>query len=56
MIRLVVASLTDSILAFISSSRNTTRTPQARRATAEMASRNYYRGKHDDALLIETAF
>lgn len=40
----LVASLTDSIIAFISSSRNATRVPEARRASAEMASRNYYRG------------
>ncbi|KAJ8657704.1 hypothetical protein O0I10_006519 [Lichtheimia ornata] len=30
-------------LSFISSSRNATRVPEARRASAEMASRNYYR-------------
>ncbi|KAJ8653130.1 hypothetical protein O0I10_011179 [Lichtheimia ornata] len=30
-------------LAFVSASRNSTRTPQARRISAEMASRNYYR-------------
>ncbi|KAI7883460.1 hypothetical protein K492DRAFT_192650 [Lichtheimia hyalospora FSU 10163] len=40
-------------LSFISASRNTTRTPEARRQSAEMASRNYYRETGHPLLIDE---